>query len=147
MIETPDKANAFFVAGHMLAINDADPDYAALEIGDFLFGGGTLSSRLGNRVRQKEGLSYGANSTVSADSRDKLGRFYISAICNPDNIDKVDKAVAEELERLLKDGVGEKELAESKKAYLEQRQVQRDNDAALASGLMGELLAGRTFAY
>ena len=59
----------------------------------------------------------------------------------------MDKAVAEELERLLKDGVTEKELSESKKAYLEHRQVQRDSDAALASGLMGELLAGRTFAY
>ena len=56
-------------------ITDADPDYAALEVGDFLFGGGTLSSRLGNRICQKEGLSYGANSTLSADSRDQLGRF------------------------------------------------------------------------
>ena len=36
---------------------------------NFLFGGGSLSSRLGNRVRQKEGLSYGVGSQYSAEGQ------------------------------------------------------------------------------
>ena len=39
--------------------SDTDPDYPALRIGNFIFGGSTLASRLGDRIRQKDGLSTG----------------------------------------------------------------------------------------
>jgi len=61
-IVTPDKANAQFVAGLAFPLKETDPEFAALRLGNFIFGGGTLSSRLGNRIRQKEGLSYGVTS-------------------------------------------------------------------------------------
>ena len=57
--ETPDKANAFFLAGINLNVRDDDPEYAALVLGNYMLGGGFLNSRLATRVRQKEGLSYG----------------------------------------------------------------------------------------
>src|SRR5262249_43970752 len=91
VIDTPVKANSVFVAGHSVAMKDSDPDYPALTIGNFLFGGGTLSSRLGNRVRQKEGLSYGVGSQFAADSKDPAARLFMFAICNPTNMTKVDK--------------------------------------------------------
>jgi len=146
-ILTPDKANAVYVAGEMLPLTDTDPDYAALEVDNFLFGGGPLSSRLANRVRQKEGLSYGVRSQFSADAQDKSARFAMYAICNPLNIDKVNKAILEELDTLLKEGVKEDELAEAKRSYLEQQKVQRANDSTLAGILVDELFNRRTFAY
>ncbi|MCS6852606.1 MAG: insulinase family protein, partial [Gemmataceae bacterium] len=146
-ILTPDKENAFYIAAHMLAMSDRDPDYPALRIASYLFGEGSLSSRLGNRVRQKEGLSYGVRSGFAADSRDKSARFVMYAITNPVNIDKVDKAMLEELEKLIKEGVGERELAEAQKAFLEQEKVQRGNDAALAADLAEGLYDDRTFAF
>jgi len=146
-ILTPDKANAMYVAGHNLGIDDADPDYPALEVGNFILGGGTLSSRLGNRVRQKDGLSYGVASIFSADPKDKSGRLYMYAICNPINAEKVDKAIAEELEKLLKEGVTQAELADATKSWLERRKVQRSTDAALANQLDSGLFLGRTFAW
>src|SRR5262249_16568891 len=51
-IVTPDKANAEYLAGLSIAMTDADPDFAALRIGNFIFGGSTLSSRIGDRIRQ-----------------------------------------------------------------------------------------------
>src|SRR5262249_46233174 len=123
------------------------PDYPALDMANFILGGGSLSSRLGNRVRQKEGLSYGVGSGFSADSKDKSARFLIFAICNPTNIDKVDKAIAEELDKFIKDGVAADEVNEGKKAYLEQRKVMRSQDSSLASLLTDGLYEGRTFAY
>ena len=146
-INTPDKANAFYTAGLMLAMTDTDPDYPALEIGNFILGGGTLSSRLGNRVRQKEGLSYGVRSMYAAQPLDRSAQFMIYAICNPVNLDKVDKAIAEELEKLLKDGVEATELEEAKKAFLEQFKVQRTNDGTLAAQLANGLHTGRNFFY
>jgi zinc protease len=147
VIETPDKANSVYLASLTLARTDADPDHAALEVGNFLLGGGSLSSRLGNRVRQKEGLSYHISSAYSASALDRSARFSMVAICNPTNMTKVEKAIAEELDKVLKEGVGAKELDEAKAAYLESLKVSRSNDHALASLLSSELYAGRTFAY
>src|SRR5204862_7032741 len=104
-IVTPDKANANYLAGLTLAMNDQDPDYPALVLGNFIFGGGSLSSRLGDRVRQKEGLSYGVGSSFTAGTEDNVGRLTINAICNPGNVGKVESAVLEELDLLLRDGV------------------------------------------
>jgi zinc protease len=147
VIETPDKTNALYAAGLTLALNDADPDNAALEVGNFILGGGSLSSRLGDRVRQKDGLSYGVRSAYNASALDKSASFQFMAICNPANMDKVNRAIAEELDRLLKDGVEAKELAEAKGAYLKQLKVARSNDAALAGDLGDGLQAGRTLEY
>jgi zinc protease len=145
-ILTPDKANAVYMAGHLIALTDGDPDYPALELANFLFGG-SFSARLVNRVRHKEGLSYGVQSLFSADARDPAARFLLFAISNPENTDKVDRAIAEELEKLLTDGVGDEELAAAKKAYFEQLKVQRASDRRLV-GLLGErLFEGRTFAH
>ena len=82
-ILTPDKANAVYIAGEVFALSDSDPDYARLVLGNFIFGGGALSSRLGDRVRQKEGLSYGVGSLFSADSIDRRASLTMYAIYNP----------------------------------------------------------------
>jgi zinc protease len=147
LIETPDKANAVYLSGHTLAMTDSDPDYAALQVGNYLLGGGPLSSRLSNRVRGKEGLSYGVQSIFSARPLDKSGQFLIFAICNPKNMEKAEKAIAEELDKLLKEGVGEKELAEGKEAYLKAQKVQRAGDAQQAALLSSGLFVGRTLQH
>jgi zinc protease len=147
VIDTPDKANAVFVAGHTFAMADTDPDYPALKIADYLFGEAPLSSRLSNRVRGKEGLSYFAGSFLRAAALDKAGIFLTFAITNPKNIGKVDQSIAEEVENLVKGGVAEKELAEAKKAYLQQLKVERADDSMLSELLGSGLHAGRTFAY
>jgi zinc protease len=69
------------------------------------------------------------------------------AICNPANIDKVDAASKEELAKMLKDGVTDKEVAEAKKAYLKMLKTNRSGDGPLANQLASGLHNGRTFAY
>jgi zinc protease len=146
-IVTPDKANAVFLAGLAFPLRESDPDFAALRIGNFILGGGTLSSRLGDRIRQKEGLSYGVTSSFTASPRDPDASLRINAITNPTNIDRVEKAAAEELSRFLSDGPSETELADAKKAYLEAQKVGRTGDAAIAGQIVANLDLGRTFAH
>jgi len=137
-IETPDKANATFTAGLLFPMRDDDPDYPALLIGNYILGGGTLSSRLGNRIRQKEGLSYGVTSGVNVSSEDLRGGFTISAIVNPQNLGRLRLCALEELDRVLHDGVTADELNQAREGYLQARKVARGNDAALA-GMLGSL--------
>src|SRR5262249_44792786 len=146
-ILTPDKANAVFVAGLAFPLKETDPDFAALRLGNFMLGGGTLSSRLGNRIRQKEGLSYGVTSTLTADALDPAARFTVNAITNPLNIDRVEKAFAEELNEFLANGPTPTELLDAKKAYLEAQKVTRASDSAIAGQIVTNLRLGRTFAY
>ncbi|PWU15536.1 MAG: insulinase family protein [Verrucomicrobia bacterium] len=146
-IKTPDKANATYMAGMLFPLRDDDPDYPALVIGNYIFGAGALSSRLGDRIRQKEGLSYGVSSGLTVSSQDKRAGLTITAICNPQNIGRVEKAAREELERLLRDGVTTEELEKAKQGYLQTRKVGRANDAALAGMLTGLRHIGRTMTF
>jgi zinc protease len=146
-IDTPDKENAFYVAAHLIAMKDTDPAYPALAVGNYLFGGGPLSSRLADRVRQKEGLSYSVGSEFSADAQDNYGKLLMIAICNPKNIEKVDKTILNELNLLRKEGVKSEELTRAKKSMLEEMKTARGDDNTLAAMLSEGLLVGRTMAY
>jgi zinc protease len=120
----------------------------ALVIGNYILGGGGgLSSRLGDRVRQKDGLSYGVGSGMRISSVDKRTSFYVFAIANPANVEKLKAAIREEFDLLLAKGVTEQELAAAKKGYLQQNEVERADDGGLSGELANSLLAGRTLAF
>ncbi len=146
-IDTPDKANAQYSAGIMFPMRDDDPDYPAMLIGNYILGAGTLSSRLGDRIRQKDGLTYGVSSAFSASAWEPRGELSITAISNPHNMPRVETDVKEELDRLLKDGVTAEELDKAKQGYLQARLVGRTSDQALV-GMLGNLRQlNRTMAH
>ena len=67
-METPDKANAVVSARSNLPLNDTDPEYPALMVANHVLGSSTLASRLGKRLRETEGLTYGVSSSLNADA-------------------------------------------------------------------------------
>jgi zinc protease len=146
-IVTPDKANAEYLAGMSFPVSENDPVFAALRIGNYIFGGSTLASRLGDRIRQKEGLSYGATSSFVASPLDPVATLTVTVSTNPANIGKVTAAVTEELQRFLKDGPTQKELDDAKQAFLESQKVGRTGDAAIAGQIASNLNTGRKFAH
>jgi zinc protease len=143
-IRTPDKENAVYVAGLAFAVAEGDPDWPALQVGNYLLGAAPLSSRLSTRVRVKGGLSYAVGSQVNASSTDKVGMFLVFAIANPANVAKVEAAIKQELEKFLKEGPGAEELREGTKAYLENLKANWSDDATLARYLADDLFLGRT---
>ena len=146
-VETPDKANAVFIAGMPLAVGDSHADYPALVLGNYMLGGGFLNSRLAVRIRQKEGLSYGVRAYLEARAKDQHGSFATWAIAAPQNIEKVESAFREEVERALKDGFTAEEIAAAKSGYLQSRQVSRSQDSRLAGTMASRLFEGRTLAW
>jgi zinc protease len=146
-ILTPDKASAIYLAAHDIALRDDDRNYPALRMADFLFGEAPMASRLSNRVRGKDGLSYMAGSHVMADAKDKFGQFMVFAICNPLNMKKLDAAIAEELNKFVDKGVDAKELGQAKAALLQALKVERSNDAMLAAMIGENLFVERSFSY
>jgi zinc protease len=146
-IETPDKENAAYMAGLVMPLKDDHPDYPALIAGNFVLGGGSLSSRIADRLRQKGGLSYGAQSVFAADPIDPRADLLILAIYNPLNRDKVVTGVDEEVARLLRDGVSAQELEKATVGYLGQLHQMRTNDMVLSLMLTANLYVGRTMQF
>jgi zinc protease len=134
-VNTPDKANATFNAGLIFPLRDDDPDYPALSMANHIFGGGTLSSRLGVRVRQKEGLSYGITSSLTVSAEDQRALFIISAIVNPKNATKLQASALDELDKLLREGITNEELDKAREGYLQARRVARSSDGGLVGSL------------
>ncbi len=145
-VPTPDKANAVLRAGLNLPLRDDHPDFPALIVGNYLLGG-TSSGRLPGRVREKEGLSYSTYSVFSASPLDAVGSFGLASIYAPQNRERVERVIREELELALAQGFSDAEAEAAKQGLLEARRQQRAQDGALASRLSNYLYWNRTFAW
>ena len=142
-IETPDKANTNWVAGLRIPMNDTHADYPALVLANYILGSG-MGSRLFNRIRGQEGLSYGVGASFSAPVEDNDARFSASAICAPQNAPKVEASFKDELGKILREGYTAAEVEAAKKSWLQSRQVSRANDSELMSRLASHRYWGRT---
>ena len=147
VIETPDKANAFFFAGLNLKIRDDDPDYAALVLGNYMLGGGFLNSRLAVRIRQKEGLSYGVGSGLGASAQDTSGNFMAYAIYAPQNVRRLETAFREVIDSVVRVGFTPTEVEQAKDGWRQSREVGRAQDQQLVGTLASYMYVGRTLAY
>ncbi|WP_210330370.1 pitrilysin family protein [Aliikangiella sp. G2MR2-5] len=137
--DTPDKENATFVALTRLPVGDNAEEAAALELGNYIFGGGFLNSRLATRLRQQDGLSYSAGSFMQQSAYDERSDLGVYAICAPQNLDKVEIGFKEELIRMLKDGFSEEEIESAKSGLLQGRRVSRSQDRELVGTLVSNL--------
>lgn len=146
-LDTPDKANAMFLAAKTVQLRDDSPDYAAVVLADYMLGGGFLNSRLATRIRQKDGLSYGVGSFFSAASIDTTGQWMSYAIYAPENREKLEKAFREEMIRAAKDGFTPEEIASAKRGWTEDAKLALSNDRAIAGRLGQNLYLGRTFGW
>ncbi len=146
-ILTPGKENATYLAGALFPIRDSHADYTGLLMGNYILGSSGLSSRLGDRVRQEEGLSYSVGSFMRSSPIDKRTSLLVYAITNPDNMEKVETAIREELQLLLDKCVTEEELASAKKGYLERQLVDRSDDRQLVGTLANTTYLGRTMKF
>ena len=146
MLATPDKPNAMYLAALPLSLRDDAPDYIALAIGNRVLGGGS-NNRLEERLRQKEGISYSAGSQLSASSFDPVAELILYAIHAPQNLARLQSALREETERLVRDGISAQELTDAKKSMLEEAKISLAQDGALSGTLLGQLSTGRTMDY
>ncbi len=146
MERTPDKANAVLRGGLAIRMRDDHPDYPALLLGNYLLGGSS-TARLPGRVREKEGLSYSTYTSLSASPFEEVANFSVAAIFAPQNRDRVERAVREELERALREGFAEDEVRNGAQGLLESRRLSRTQDQAIASRLGALLFARRTYAW
>jgi len=137
--QMPDKANAMFIGIQNLPIGSDHPDYPALMLAGELLGGGFLNSRLADRIRDQEGLSYGVGGRFQASDLDEQGNFLSYAMFAPQNKDRLVEVMFEELNKAVEEGFGSEEVDAVRSGYLKELELRLSSDQAL-NGLLNQNL-------
>jgi zinc protease len=132
-IKTPDKTNATLAGNINLNISEKHPDYPSVFMANELLGGGAfLSSRIPQRLREKEGMSYGAGSFMNSYYQFDVTNWGLYAIFNPVYQGRLDSALRQEINKALTGGFTKDELEKSKSAWLEGNRTSLGDNGFLA---------------
>ncbi|MBI5606433.1 MAG: insulinase family protein [Deltaproteobacteria bacterium] len=112
-IERP-ITQANIIWGH-LGIARSNPDYYAIQVMNYILGGGGFVSRLVDIIRDNLGLTYGVSSYF--DAREFPGSFQIAMETKSQNTNQALSEILKEMNRFLEKGISPAELSEAK-AYL-----------------------------
>ncbi len=146
VVSIPDKQMAILAMAANLEIKDDSVDYPALRFANYVFGE-SMKSRVMLRLREKEGLSYGAGSSLSPNSLEPNTKMTIYAMAATQNADKAMSLLGEEYVRFLESGVSLDELTDGIGSYKSRFDNLLANDRFVVRVLSGDIENGRTFAF
>jgi zinc protease len=114
-ISMPHKTQVDILIGG-IACSRTDPDYEPLNLLNVILGELGFMGRLGQRVRDKEGLAYSCTSFLNAGLAG--GSWTALAGVNPRNVAKALELMKEEIERVRQELVEEQEVVDAKQNQL-----------------------------
>ena len=129
------KANMNIVMGSASGLRRTDPDYDAALIANAALGQSAVSSRLGNRVRDAEGLSYSLYSRFTS-SEELDGLWLVNVNVAPQNLAKAMRSTRDELEKFAREGITDAEVEVQKSYFAGYFQVQLGSNAGIANALV-----------
>ncbi|MBQ7567953.1 insulinase family protein [bacterium] len=101
----------------MLGLNRFDPQLPAAELANYIFGGGSFSSRLMDKVRTRNGMAYSIYSLADLSTL-RRGRVLVSAQTKTENTQRVLSSVHDEMEEMCCKLVGEAEFQQAREALI-----------------------------
>jgi zinc protease len=143
-LNTPDKTNAMLLGNININVSEKHPDYPAMFMAnELLGGGGFLSSRIPQRLRENEGMSYGAGSFIGTNYKHDVTNWGVYAFFNPLYKGRLDSAIREEIDKARTGGFTKDELDKSVKSLMEQNKTQLGSNNFLATTLRVYLRDGK----
>lgn len=131
-IITPDKENAVALGRISFKMDRQNPDYPAFVMANEILGsGGFLSARIPMRLREKEGISYGAGSFIDVPITNDAAAWTYYAFLNPTKKNAVETAAKEEIAKALKDGFTAEELKSNLVSWQNERKTRLGVDYTL----------------
>lgn len=142
--EAPDTNTDWIFLGWQAAGMNNKKDFATLQVIDSLLGTG-MSSRLFKNLRDQEGLAYQLGSSYSANAL--KGAFLVYIGTNPQTLEKSQKMLMAEINKLKTEFVGTKELEEAKDKLIGQFILSQETnlDKAATVGWFEAIDAGYNF--
>jgi zinc protease len=144
VISMMNKAQADIAYG-FTAISRNDPAYYAFWLMNVAFGQYAIGGRLGDSIRERQGMAYYVSSQLDANVAP--GPLSIRAGVSPANVDRAIASIDEEVTRLLRDGLTPKELDESRRYLIGSIPRSLETNAAIANFLQVEEFFGLGLDY
>jgi zinc protease len=121
------------IAYGFVTMTRRDPAYYAFWLMNNAFGQYSIGGRLGDNMRERQGMAYYVSSALDANIAE--GPLVIRAGVSPSNVDRAVAAIDEEVARLVSDGVTAKELDESRRYLVGSIPRALETNEAIASFL------------
>jgi len=144
VIPMMNKAQADIAYG-FTAISRKDPAYYAFWLMNVAFGQYAIGGRLGDSIRERQGMAYYVSSSLDANVA--AGPLSIRAGVSPANVDRAIASIDEEVTRLRRDGLTPKELDESRRYLIGSIPRSLETNAAIANFLQVEEFFGLGLDY
>jgi zinc protease len=145
-IALPGQPNASISGRAVLPLAMESADYAALRLAVEALGG-NADSRIWRRLREQEGLAYGAGASLDNDSPDPRSTLTLYASAASARAADALAALQDELARALRDGLSAEEVERARRSWLEARKTALRDEAGYAGLLAQGLLNGRDPAW
>jgi zinc protease len=133
------------VAYGFTAITRNDPAYYAFWLMNVAFGQYAIGGRLGDSIRERQGMAYYVSSALEANIAP--GPLVIRAGVSPANVDRAVASIDEEVARLTTDGLTPQELDESRRYLIGSIPRSLETNAAIANFLYTAELFGLGLDY
>jgi len=133
-VELERKASVDIVIGRATSLVRSGADYLAAILGNGILGQSTLSSRLGLRLRDREGLTYGVTSAFLSAAR-LPGPWRVTVSVNPANVERAVDLVREVLSEYAALGPSARELVQQRNSMAGQHAVAMANNSGIAAQL------------
>jgi zinc protease len=140
-----DKASADVVIAAPANLRRMDEDFLPFSLANAALGQSSLTSRLGVRVRDTEGLTYGIHSSIAATH--VAGPFAVSVTVKPESRDAAVASALDEIRRFLRGGMTDKELAEEKSSRIGRFKVDLGSNSGIADALDAAIYYGFGVSY
>jgi zinc protease len=127
-----DKSSVDVLLGTAAPLRRDASDYYAAMLANRALGESTLSSRLGLRVRDAEGLTYGIASRFRSPSL-AAGPWYIAVSVNPGNVERAIESALGVLGEYVEHGIRPEELEDEKSSAVGSFKVSLSTNAGLAA--------------
>jgi zinc protease len=144
VIPMMNKAQADVAYG-FTTIRRSDPAYYAYWLMNNALGQYSLGGRLGDSIRERQGMAYYVSSALEANITE--GPLVIRAGVSPANVDRAIASIDEELARLRRDGLTAKELDESRRYLIGSMPRALETNAGIANFLQSEEIFGLGLDY
>jgi len=133
------------IAYGFATITRADPDYYVFWLMNNALGQYAIGGRLGDSIRERQGMAYYVSSVLDANLA--AGPLVIRAGVSPANVDRATQSIDEELTRLRREGLTEKELRESRQYMIGSMPRALETNAGIATFLQNAEFFGLGLDY
>ena len=144
VIPMMNKAQADIAYG-FTAIARRDPAYYAFWLMNNVFGQYAIGGRLGDSIRERQGMAYYVSSSLDANIAE--GPLSIRAGVGPGNVDRAIASIDEEIVSIVRDGVTQQELDDSRRYLIGSIPRALETNAAIANFLQAEEVFGLGLDY